>query len=376
MQLKTGIEEARAKIDLVGLDSGEIDEIIREMPGARPYTSRQLYAWIYAKRSRDFAEMTNLPGVLRTHLERLCEIGSPAIDTVATSTDGTRKYLLSLHDRERIESVWIPEPARNTMCLSTQVGCRMGCTFCATALMGLRRNLTSGEIVGQALRILDDIGYRDRRVNVVFMGMGEGLDNYDQLMKAFRLLADPDGVAISPRRITLSTVGLVPGIERLALEPKAPKLAVSLNSPFDHERSDVMPINRKYSLSRLMDAIAGFMSARHHGKHIRLNERVTFEYVLMKGVNDSPAHARELIRLLRHLPAKLNLLAYNPTPQLPFERPDDTWIESFKTMLLDANVPVSFRRSRGRDIAAACGQLVTEQTAKAQRSTGSLHPTS
>ncbi len=344
---------------LIGLEPAELAELVAPLPGAKPFTPVQLYAWLYSKRARSFAAMSNLTLPMRHELERAFEIGLPTLENLSCSSDGTKKYLFRMTDGELIESVWIPEPGRNTMCLSTQVGCRMGCRFCATGLMGLKRNLSSGEIVGQALCVLDDIGYRDRRVNVVFMGMGEGLDNYENVMKAFRLLTDPNGIAISSRRITLSTVGLVPGIERLATERRAPKLAISLNSPFDHERSDIMPVNRKYTIARLMEAVAGFMSAQHGGKRIRLNERVTFEYVLLKGVNDTPAHARELIRIVRRVPAKLNLLAFNPTPSLPFERPDEPWIESFKQILLDADVPVSFRRSRGRDIGAACGQLVT-----------------
>lgn len=344
---------------LVGLELTELADLVGSLSGAKPFTPAQLYVWLYSKRARSFAAMSNLTLPMRRELELRFDLGLPILENLSCSADGTKKYLFRMTDRALIESVWIPEPGRNTMCLSTQVGCRMGCRFCATGLMGLKRNLTAGEVVGQALCVLDDIGYRDRRVNVVFMGMGEGLDNYENVMKAFRLLTDPDGIAISPRRITLSTVGLVPGIERLATERRSPKLAISLNSPFDNERSDIMPVNRKYTIARLMDAVAAFMSAQHLGKRVRLNERVTFEYVLLKGVNDTPAHARELIKLVRRVPAKLNLLAFNPTPSLPFERPDEAWIESFKKILLDADVPVSFRRSRGRDIGAACGQLVT-----------------
>ncbi|MEW6368982.1 MAG: 23S rRNA (adenine(2503)-C(2))-methyltransferase RlmN [Acidobacteriota bacterium] len=348
------------KANLLGLERADISKLVEELPGARAYTARQIHAWIYVKHTRRFEEMTNLPLALRATLDQAFEISGPVCARVSRSADGTCKCLFELADGEHVESVWIPEPRRNTMCLSTQVGCKMGCTFCATGRMGFRRNLESGEIVGQALHILDDIGYRDRRVNVVFMGMGEGLDNYDEVMRAFRLLADPEGCAISPRRITLSTAGHVPGIERLAAETRSPKLAVSLNSPFDDERSTIMPITRKYPIRRLMEAVRKFMEARHpNGERVRLNERVTFEYVLLKGINDTPAHAAELIRLLRGVPAKLNLLAYNPLPALPYERPEDSRVESFKNALLAANVPVSFRRSRGVDIEAACGQLAT-----------------
>ncbi len=350
--------------NLLGLEYEDISRVIAQLPGIKSYSARQLYSWIYSKHAQSFDVMTNMPLPLRKALSIGYRISKPLLERVSTSTDETRKYLFRLEDGELIESVWIPEESRNTMCLSTQVGCRMGCIFCATAQLGFKRNLTSGEIVGQSLHILDEIGYRDRRVNVVFMGMGEGLDNYEQLMRAFRLLADPSGLAISPRRITLSTVGLVPGIERLALEPRAPKLAVSLNSPFDDERSRIMPVNKKYSIAQLLKAVSGFMATRHDGEKIRFNERVTFEYALLKGVNDTPAHAHELIRLLRNVPAKLNLLAFNPTPTLPYERPDDQWIESFKEILLGADVPVSFRKSRGRDIEAACGQLAAQQSNK------------
>jgi len=348
-----------AQTNLLGFEFSEISRAIRDLPGLRPFTARQLYGWIYVKRARTFDVMTNLPLSLRTALTRDFTIRAPSLDRLSISSDGTRKYLFSLEDRNGVESVWIPEESRNTLCLSTQVGCRMNCRFCATARMGFVRNLSAGEIVGQAMHMLDEIGYRDRRVNIVFMGMGEGLDNYDSTMGAFRLLSDPDGIAISPRRITLSTAGLVPGIERLSHEPRAPKLAVSLNSPFDSERSSLMPINRRYPISQVIEAVTAFIHAQHGGERIRLNERVTFEYILLKGVNDTPAHAQELIRLLRNVPSKLNLLTHNPAEGLPFERCDDEWIESFKERLLAANVPVSFRRSRGRDIEAACGQLAT-----------------
>ena len=347
--------------NLLGLEYNQLSHAIEQLPSVKPYSARQLYSWIYAKRARSFDVMTNLPLPLRQALASSFRISMPLLERVSTSIDATRKYLFVLEDGEFIESVWIPEESRNTMCLSTQVGCRMGCAFCATAQLGFKRNLASGEIVGQALQILDEIGYRDRRVNVVFMGMGEGLDNYDEFMRAFRLLADPDGIAISPRRITLSTVGFVPGIERLAREPRAPKLAVSLNTPFDAERNRIMPINKKYPISRLMEAVSKFMSTRYQGDKVRFNERVTFEYVLLKNVNDTQAHAQELIRLLKGVPAKLNILAYNPVTPLPYKRPDDIWVESFKEMLLKANVPVSFRKSRGRDIEAACGQLAAKQ---------------
>lgn len=333
--------------------------MIASAPGVKPYTARQIYAWVYSKRVETVGEMTSLSLDLRRWLAEHVQVGWPGIGRLSTSTDGTRKYLFRFDDGRLVESVWIPEPNRNTICLSTQIGCRMGCTFCATARMGLVRNLRAGEILGEALRVLADIGYRDRRVNIVFMGMGEGLDNYDEVMKAFRLLADPDGIAISPRRITLSTVGLVPGIERLAGEERAPRLAISLNSPFDAERASIMPVGKKYTVKRLMEAASAFIHARHGDGRVRLNERVTFEYVLLQGINDTSAHAQELIRLLRNVPAKLNLLAYNESPLLPHRRPDDRSIERFKQMLLAASVPVSFRRSRGRDIEAACGQLAT-----------------
>src|SRR5262249_52049876 len=249
------------------------------------------------------------------------------------------------------EAVHMPEEKRDTICLSTQAGCAFGCKFCVTARMNLRRNLTAGEIVGQVLLLLKQHG-RERQLNLVFMGMGEPLHNYDQTMKAFRIMTSPDGLAISPRRITISTVGYVSALARLKDEPTIPNLAVSLNAPNDQLRNELMPINRTYPLKVLMKALSD-LPLRHR-------QRITFEYVLLKGVNDAPAHAEELLEVTRGFRCKINLIPFNPDIHLPYERPDDETISRFTGILVNGNRTVSVRRSRGRDISAACGQLGTQ----------------
>jgi 23S rRNA (adenine2503-C2)-methyltransferase len=277
-------------------------------------------------------------------------MGLPVQDTRYESTDGTRRYLLRLLDSRTVEAVLMPEEARDTICISTQVGCPVGCTFCMTALMGLERNLTAGEIVGQVLFIAGDNGLRpeDRRVNVVMMGMGEPLLNLENVVKATRLLADPAGVGLSQRRITVSTSGIIPKIAELGREAVRPKLAISLNASTEEQRREIMPVTRKYHIADLMEACRAYP--------LRPWERLTFEYVLLAGVNDTDADARRVVRLLANLKCKLNLIALNPGPGIPFETPSAERVASFQA-IVRRSLPCFVRKPRGRDIFAACGQL-------------------
>jgi 23S rRNA (adenine2503-C2)-methyltransferase len=321
--------------------------------GERPFHARQLYRWIYARRAQSFDQMTDLSAAMRARLAAECALDWPAVARVQRSSDGSRKYLLSPPSGGEIESVYLPEPARATFCISSQIGCALDCHFCLTAQMGFTRHLTAGEIVGQVLRLLDELepDSSGKPVNLVMMGMGEPLHNYDHAVAAVRLLTDPEGMGIPRRRVTLSTAGLAPAIRRLAAEPVRPKLAVSLNATTDDVRSRLMPINRKYPLDELLDACAAWPLAPR--------ERLTFEYVLLRGINDRADDPARLIALARRhrLKVKVNLIPFNAGGGLPFEEPEEDAVKRFRDVLIRHGVPASVRRNRGRDISAACGQL-------------------
>jgi len=338
--------------DLLGREREDLARLVEGI-GEKRYHALQLYRWIYARRALSFDRMTDLSRAFRERLASSFSLGRPVARQAQVSTDGTRKYLFDLAGGGSVESVFMPEERRVTFCISSQIGCALDCRFCLTAQMGLSRNLTTGEIVGQVLALLDDNEARleGRVVNIVMMGMGEALHNYDQTVAAVRLLADPDGVGIPRRRITLSTAGLAPAITRLAAEPVRPRLAISLNATTDDVRSRIMPINRKYPLATLLDACAGYPMAPR--------ERLTFEYVLLSGINDTPADPRRLAALMnRHrLRAKVNLIPFNAGAGLPFGEPAAAVARRFRDELLDRGVPASIRNNRGRDISAACGQL-------------------
>lgn len=332
--------------EILGLDLPEITEAISE----QKYRAAQIFEWIYSKRVETFAEMTNLPGDLRDRLSREFSITLPVPVATQRSRDSTTKYALRVGN-EIIEAVHMPEEKRDTVCLSSQAGCSFGCKFCVTARMNLHRNLTAGEIVGQVLFTLKQHG-KPGRLNLVFMGMGEPLHNYANVMKAFRILTHPRGLAISPRRITISTVGFIPSLLRMKTEKIIPNLAVSLNAPNNRIRNDLMPINRIYPIEMLMKTLAE-LPLRHR-------QRITFEYVLLKGVNDSSQHAKELLEATRTIRCKVNLIPFNPDPHLPYERPDDETVSRFAAVLSRGGRTVAVRRSRGSDISAACGQLGTQ----------------
>jgi 23S rRNA (adenine2503-C2)-methyltransferase len=323
-------------------------------PSQPGYRAKQLYEAIYRGQASEFVQISTLPARLREDLAGRHALGLPEVAQLYQSADGTRRYLLKLDDGRTVETVLMPEGERDTICISSQVGCPVDCKFCMTALMGLERNLTAGEIVGQVLFVAREnglLGEKDRpdsRLNIVMMGMGEPLLNLDSVLKATRILVDPRGVGLSEKRITLSTAGIVPKIAELGREQIRPKLAVSLNASTEEMRQELMPITRKYHLKDLLEACKAFP--------LRPWEKLTFEYVLLGGVNDSDADARRVIKLLAHLNCKVNLIALNPGPGIPFETPDSGRVLAFQAMVRRA-MPCFIRKPRGRDIFAACGQL-------------------
>jgi len=338
-------------LDLAELDLQELEAAL-EAQGHERFHARQLYRWIYKRGITDFERMTDLSLPLRARLAEEFRITTPRIVSDETSVDGTRKLVLELGDHRRIESVFIPDTPAMTFCISTQVGCAMGCGFCLTGKMGLVRNLTAGEIAGQVRVLAAATQLLGEPFNIVLMGMGEPLHNYEHTMKALRMLHSEHGLAVSPRRVTLSTVGIVPGLERLAREPLMPNLAISLHATTDAQRTELVPPNRKYPLEAILDACRKFP--------LKKRSRITFEYVLLDGVNDTPEDARRLARLLSGIKAKVNLIPLNPAPGIPYNRPSDERVDRFAQILADRHLTVSVRKSRGRDIRAACGQLIVE----------------
>ena len=352
------------KKQLIGMTVGEMEEMLLAM-GEPRYRSRQLYRAIYRERRFDLEKITSFPKALRERLTNECEAMLPEAETVFRSSDGTARYLLRLADGKEIEAVYMPEEHRKTLCISTQAGCPVDCKFCLTGVMGFGRNLSAGEIVGQTLRLCVENRWRaGEKLNLVFMGMGEPMLNYDNVFAAIRLLADPEGVGLSPARMTLSTAGVVSGIERMGHEAVRPKLAVSLNAPSDEIRDRIMPINRKWPIAELLRACREFP--------LRAREKLTFEYVLLEGVNDSLNDARKLARLVRSLSCKINLIGLNPGPELPFDTPPDSQVLAFQRTLKDAGVAAFIRKPRGRDIFAACGQLKLAQSSDMRVSMGAL----
>jgi 23S rRNA (adenine2503-C2)-methyltransferase len=333
---------------LIGMELSEIRQALG--PEEPEFRARQVYEALYRTQVPDLVQITTLPGKLREHLASGHTIGQPTVERLYKSSDGTLRYLLRLEDGRTVETVWMPEDTRDTLCISSQVGCPVDCKFCMTALMGLERNLTAGEIVGQVLFVARDNGLLEpgSRLNIVMMGMGEPLLNLPNVVKATRILVDPRGVGLSEKRITLSTAGIVPKIEELGREPVRPKLAVSLNASTEEMRQELMPITRKYHLKDLLDACRAFP--------LRTWEKLTFEYVLLRGVNDTDADARRVVKLLAHLNCKVNLIALNPGPGIPYETPQPERVHAFQA-IVKRSMPCFIRKPRGLDIFAACGQL-------------------
>jgi len=346
--------------ELVGFTQDDMREFMVGL-GEKPYRARQVYDAVFRRRITSFNDMTDLPKTLRQILEANSCITRTEIRNVFTSSDGTERFLLALADGSEVESVFMPEAHRDTICISSQVGCPLACSFCMTGVMGLKRNMTTAEIVSQVVTVLNHV-YGEgveikRRTNIVMMGMGEPLLNYDASIKAVRLFGDQQGLGIAPRRVTLSTAGVVPRIYDLAKEEIRPRLAISLTAPTDELRDQLFPINRKYPLSELMEACRRYPLGER--------ERLTFEYVMLEEVNDSDEHARELVRLLSAIRAKVNLIPHNPAPELPYASSPMDRIIAFQKILTDSSLPSFIRRPRGQDISAACGQLAARHRATA-----------
>ncbi|MFO1401597.1 MAG: 23S rRNA (adenine(2503)-C(2))-methyltransferase RlmN [Steroidobacteraceae bacterium] len=346
-------ESGTQRVNLLGLARPEFEGFVAGL-GSKPFRARQLMHWMYKRGCGDFAAMSDLARDFRALLAERAEIRTPEIVTVQQASDGTRKWLLRADASQAFEMVFIPEAERGTLCISSQVGCALDCSFCSTAQQGFNRNLTTAEIVGQVWLAKQELGEApgtDRVVtNVVLMGMGEPLANFRNVVPAMRILLDDLGFDLSRRRVTLSTSGLVPQIYKLAAESNV-ALAVSLHAPDDELRSQLVPINRLHPIAELLEACWHYIDEQN-------GRSVTFEYVMLEGVNDSPAQARALARLLAGHPAKVNLIPFNPFPGTRYRRSPDAAVEAFRDLLIRGGVLATIRRTRGEDIDAACGQLV------------------
>jgi 23S rRNA (adenine2503-C2)-methyltransferase len=352
---------ASERINLLGLPKAELEAFVGAM-GSKPFRARQLMNWMYKRGERDIAAMTDLAKDFRAQLLERAEVKLPEIVKTQVASDGTRKWLLSGGNDQAFEMVFIPEEDRGTLCISSQVGCALDCSFCSTAQQGFNRNLTTGEIVGQVWLAIQELsreqGWKtgDDRIitNIVLMGMGEPLANFRNVIPAIRIFLDDLGFDISRRRVTLSTSGLVPQIYKLAEEVNC-ALAVSLHAPNDELRSQLVPINRKHNIAELLEACWHYLDEQN-------GRSVTFEYVMLDGINDQPEQARELARLLRDKPAKINLIPFNPFPGMQYRRSPPAAIERFRDELMQRGLIATIRKTRGDDIDAACGQLAGQVT--------------
>jgi 23S rRNA (adenine2503-C2)-methyltransferase len=349
-----------AKRELLGLTKDELLTFMISL-GEKPYRAQQLYSAIYQRRITGFDSITELPKTLRRILDANAVVTHTRIESVFTSADGTRRFLLRLADGQEVESVFMPEEHRDTICISSQVGCPLACDFCMTGVFGLKRNMTVVEIVAQIVMVLNEVYGEGNPLphgtNIVMMGMGEPFLNYENVMQAIRLFADVEGLNIAPRRITVSTAGIVPRIYDFAKEEIRPRLAISLTAANDELRNQLFPINRKYPLRELIESCRVYPLGER--------ERMTFEYVMLKGVNDSDNDARQLVKLLANIKAKVNLIPHNPAPELPYLASSMERILAFQSILVESGLPAFIRRPRGQDIAAACGQLAARHQANA-----------
>ncbi len=357
-------------IDILNFDRDELSSELQSSLGLEPYRAKQIIQWIYRYRSRDFSTMTNITRPVREQLAERFRIYRPEISEVLLSKDGTRKYLMRLEDGSLVETVLIRQPARYTLCVSSQVGCAIGCKFCRTGLMGLTRHLKTSEIIGQILRVQDHIEelqknppegqpIPDQFTNIVFMGMGEPLHNFENVTRVARLLNDELGSNFARRKVTISTSGLVPRIKELGELDLPVALAISLNATTNEVRDNLIPINKRYPLEVLLQTLREFPLKRRM--------RVTFEYVMLSGVNDTLEDLKRLPGLIRGIPAKVNLIPYNDNTGLGFKSPTESWISKWQMALLDQGINATVRWSKGQDISAACGQLATESSRKAAK---------
>jgi 23S rRNA (adenine2503-C2)-methyltransferase len=341
-----------ARANLLDLDRDGLRDFFAGL-GEKPYRADQVMKWIYHRLESDFGAMTDLGKSLREKLPEVAVVAPPRALLDQASSDGTRKWLLGMDAGNAVETVYIPEPTRGTLCVSSQIGCGLNCRFCSTGTQGFNRNLATSEIIGQvwhAAKQLGNVTHQQRRItNVVMMGMGEPLLNFDNVVKAMSLMRDDLGFGLASKRVTLSTAGLVPMIDKLG-EVADVSLAVSLHAPDDELRTQLVPLNKRWGIDELLDACARY--AAH-----RPRSTITFEYTLMRGVNDMPVLAKRLVKLMRRLPAKVNLIPFNPFPGTQYERSDEATIRAFQSILLNAGIQTMVRRTRGEDIDAACGQL-------------------
>ena len=366
-----GQGRADSRTNLFDLDRAGLERLFEETLGEKKFRAHQLMKWIYHQHVTDFSLMTDVGKALRAKLEEHCVIRPPSVLFDKPSADGTHKWLLGMDAGNAIEAVFIPDKGRGTLCVSSQVGCGLNCQFCSTATQGFNRNLATAEIIGQVWTASKHLGnkthHQRKLTNVVMMGMGEPLLNFDNVVRAMSLMRDDNGFGLANKRVTLSTAGMVPMIDRLAEESDV-SLAVSLHAPNDELRTELVPLNKKYPIAELMAACARYALRKKR-------ESITFEYTLMRGVNDQPQHARELVRLMKKFgnavqfadAAKVNLIPFNPFPGTRFERSGETEIRAFQKILLDGGVLTMVRRTRGDDIDAACGQLKGQVMDKTRR---------
>ena len=355
------MQSETSKINLLNFSREEMEEFFVQL-GEKPFRASQVFKWMYQGGIDDFSQMTNLSKELRTRLSEIAEIRPPKIILDNASDDGTHKWVVEIDSGNHIETVFIPEKNRGTLCVSSQVGCALACTFCSTAQQGFNRNLSTAEIIGQLWVANKALGFDpkgDRIIsNVVMMGMGEPLLNFDNTVRAMNIMMDDFAFGLSKRRVTLSTSGVVPAIDRLS-EVTDVSLALSLHAPNDELRDQLVPLNKKYPIHEVLAACKRYVRADRR--------RITIEYVMLDGVNDSVAHARELVKLLKGLPAKVNLIPFNPFPNTVYQRSSQQAIDRFRDILMQSDLTTTTRKTRGDDIDAACGQLVGRVVDKTKR---------
>jgi 23S rRNA (adenine2503-C2)-methyltransferase len=363
----TNVEGARptGQVNLLGLSEEGLVEFFEHI-AERPFRARQIMRWVYQRGERDFSAMTDLSAVLRRRLQEFATLAVPPVVTEQTSADGTHKWLFDVGSGQAIESVFIPEPRRGTLCISSQAGCALDCAFCATGAQGFNRNLSAAEILGQVVYASGRLGPPRPITNVVFMGMGEPLANYREVLTVARVLTNDHAYGLSRRRVTISTAGLVPQIHRLAADCNV-ALAVSLHAPDDELRDRLVPINRIHPIAELLAACWVYAEGQ-------ASRQITFEYVMLAGVNDTPPHARRLARLLRNRPAKVNLIPFNVFPGTEFTCSSPAAVQSFWQALRDEGLLATVRRPRGDDIAAACGQLAGRVSDRRKTRLADKHP--
>jgi 23S rRNA (adenine2503-C2)-methyltransferase len=362
-QSQAVVTDSKSRVNLLDLDEAGLRAFFESI-GEKPFRAQQVLKWVYHHAETDIGAMTDLGIALRAKLDTIAEIRMPEILREQRSNDGTVKWLIGFHGGNAVETVYIPEPKRGTLCVSSQVGCALNCSFCSTGAQGFARNLSTGEIIGQVWLAAKALGHErngQRRItNIVMMGMGEPLLNFDAVVPAMSLMRNDLGFGFAAKRVTLSTAGMVPGIYRLR-ESLDVALAVSLHSPVDDVRTELVPLNRKYPIAELMKACRDFVSEKH-------KRTVTFEYTLIDGVNDHPEHARKLVKLLRTVPSKLNLIPFNPFPGTRYRCSTEERISRFQEIVMAGGLIATVRKTRGEDIDAACGQLVGKVQDRTKRS--------